>query len=197
MLPRRPLNSSLTAYRRRPRLRSAVDRESRHGVTELDLAMMQRALALADQAASMGEVPIGAVVYISPGAAAAGTVLAEAFNHREARSDPSAHAEFSAIVLAAKSRADWRLSDCTLAVTLEPCPMCAGLIVNARVGRVVYGADDPKAGAVRSLFTLLRDTRLNHRPAVIAGVCERECGARLTAFFQQLRQRRRNRGNHA
>ncbi len=197
MLPRRPLTSRVTVCRRRPRFRSAVDGESRHGVTELDQAMMRRALALADQAASMGEVPIGAVVYVSPGSPAAGTVLAEAFNQREKLSDPSAHAEFSAIVLAAKSRANWRLNDCTLAVTLEPCPMCAGLIVNARVGRVVYGADDPKAGAVRSLFTLLRDSRLNHRPSVIPGVCERECGARLTTFFRQLRQARRNRGNHA
>jgi tRNA(adenine34) deaminase len=145
--------------------------------------MMRRALQLARAAGAMGEVPVGALVYET----ATGSVLAEAHNRREIDADPSAHAEHIAIVQACKARADWRLVDCTLVVTLEPCPMCAGLIVNARLGRLVYGAPDPKAGAVDTLYTLTRDQRLNHRVEPIAGVCADEAAALLKDFFRRLR----------
>ena len=131
-----------------------------------DDTMMARALELAREAAAMNEVPVGAVVWETD----TGTVLGEGFNRREVDNDPSAHAEYVAIQAACKAVGDWRLNHCSLAVTLEPCPMCAGLIVNARVGRVVYGADDPKAGACRSLFELTTDARLNHRVELVAGV---------------------------
>lgn len=155
------------------------------GTTPADLEMMARAIALARDAAASGEVPIGAVVYETD----TGRVLAEAANTRERRRDPCGHAELLAIRDAAAAVGDWRLNHCSLAVTLEPCPMCAGAIVNARVGRVLYGADDPKAGAVRSLFTLLDDPRLNHRCVVIPGVEREACSAMLTAFFRSLRSR--------
>ena len=151
--------------------------------TPTDEAMMRRALALADDAAAIGEVPVGAVVYET----ATGAVLAEASNRRETDRDPSAHAEFIAIRDACASIGDWRLNHCSLAVTLEPCPMCAGLIVNARVGRVVYGADDPKAGAVRTLYEILTDERLNHRAEVVPGVLADDAAERLRAFFRRLR----------
>jgi len=155
--------------------------------TDLDLSMMARALALAKKAVAIGEVPIGAVVYET----ATGRVLAEAFNRREIDKDPASHAELTAIRAAAATIGDWRLNACTLVVTLEPCCMCAGLIVNARVGRLVYGADDPKAGAVRTLYSITGDRRLNHRPEVIAGVMAAEAGATLTEFFGGLREKRR------
>ncbi|MCK6477351.1 MAG: nucleoside deaminase [Phycisphaerales bacterium] len=165
--------------------------------TDLDDRMMNRAIALAEQAAARGEVPIGAVVYGSPGTADEGRIYAEAFNRREELRDPSQHAEFTAIVGAARQLGDWRLNHCSLAVTLEPCPMCAGLIINARVGRVIYGADDPKAGAVRSLYALLGDRRLNHRPVVIPHVREEPCSRLLSSFFARLRERRRERSGNA
>jgi tRNA(adenine34) deaminase len=158
--------------------------------TALDVDMMRRALALAEDAAKEGEVPVGAVVYDPR----SGEVIAQGANARERDRDPSAHAETIAVLKACRSRGDWRLNDLALAVTLEPCPMCAGLIVNARVGRVVYGAADPKAGAVRSLYTLLEDDRLNHRAIVVPGVLADECGALLTAFFRQLRSKRTDPG---
>jgi tRNA(adenine34) deaminase len=148
-----------------------------------DDAMMRRALELADIAAKQGEVPVGAVVFDH----VSGVVLAEGFNTRETTKEPHAHAEFLAIMRACQTRGDWRLNDCSLAVTLEPCPMCAGLIVNARVGRVIYGATDPKAGAVETLHQLLSDTRLNHRPVVIGGVLAAEASAALKTFFKALR----------
>lgn len=151
--------------------------------TQTDLTMMRRALALADEASAQGEVPVGAVIYETT----TGIVLAEARNTREGARDPSGHAEFTAIQQACKSISDWRLNHCTLVVTLEPCPMCAGLIVNARVGRVVFGASDPKAGAVRSLYELLEDDRLNHRAEVIEAVLADESSDRLKAFFRSLR----------
>lgn len=155
-------------------------------VTETDLAMMDRAIALARGAADRGEVPIGAVVYET----ATGKALAEGSNTRERERDPCGHAELIAIRAAAASIGDWRLNHCSLAVTLEPCPMCAGAIVNARLGRVLYGADDPKAGAVRSLFTLLEDERLNHRCVVIPGVEREACASMLSDFFRSLRDRK-------
>ena len=151
--------------------------------SDTDEAMMRRALRLAEQAAEQGEVPVGAVVYETE----TGTVLAEAANRRETDRDPSAHAEFIAIRAACAAIGDWRLNHCSLAVTLEPCPMCAGLIVNARVGRVVYGADDPKAGACRSLYELTTDTRLNHRVELVPGVLADEASDLLRAFFRARR----------
>ncbi len=153
--------------------------------SELDTAMMARALELADLAADEGEVPVGAVVYDT----ASGRVLGEGRNGRERERQPWRHAEFVAIQRACATIGDWRLNDASLAVTLEPCPMCAGLIVNARVGRVIYGAADPKAGAVDTLFELLTDERLNHRCEVIAGVEAEASAEKLRAFFARLRQR--------
>ncbi len=153
---------------------------------DLDRRMMTVALELARQAATIGEVPVGAVVYRTGD----GEVLGRGFNRREIDHDPTAHAELIAIREAAQRRGDWRLHDCSLAVTLEPCAMCAGLIVNARLQRVIYGADDPKAGAVRSLFRLADDARLNHRARVVPGVAAPECSALLRDFFRGLRTRR-------
>lgn len=163
----------------------------------LDITMMQRALALARNAAAIGEVPVGAVVYRSPGHPQAGAILGEGFNRRERDADPSAHAEHIAIVLAAKALGDWRLNGCSVAVSLEPCPMCAGLIVNARVERVVYGAADPKAGAVRSLWSVCDDNRLNHRARIINGVLADESASLLREFFADLRKARHIRDRQA
>ncbi|WUS98159.1 tRNA adenosine(34) deaminase TadA [Streptomyces sp. NBC_00708] len=140
---------------------------------------MRRALAEADRAAATGDVPVGAVVLGPDGA-----LLATGHNEREATGDPTAHAEVLALRRAAAALGDWRLSGCTLVVTLEPCTMCAGALVLARVGRVVYGARDEKAGAAGSLWDVVRDRRLNHRPEVIPGVLEAACADRLTAFFR-------------
>jgi tRNA(adenine34) deaminase len=128
------------------------------------------------------EVPVGAVIVHE------GRVIAAAHNQREQLRDPTAHAEMIAITQAAAQLASWRLEDCTLYVTLEPCPMCAGAIVQARIPRVVYGATDPKAGAVQSLFELLSDKRLNHQAEVVAGVLAERCGELLSKFFQQQRR---------
>ncbi len=155
-------------------------------VTPVDLAMMAHAIALGRAAGTAGEVPIGAVVYET----ATGAVLGQAANTREHDRDPCGHAELIAIRAAARAVGDWRLNHCSLAVTLEPCPMCAGAIVNARLGRVLYGADDRKAGAVRSLFTLLEDERLNHRCTVIPGVEGEACATMLSDFFRALRSSR-------
>ncbi|MFG2333610.1 tRNA adenosine(34) deaminase TadA [Streptomyces sp. NPDC048604] len=142
-------------------------------------AAMRLALAEADAAALGGDVPVGAVLLGPDGA-----VLAAGHNEREATHDPTAHAEVLALRRAAALRGEWRLTGCTLVVTLEPCVMCAGALVQARVDRVVYGAVDEKAGAAGSLWDLVRDRRLNHRPEVIAGVLAEECSAQLTAFFR-------------
>jgi tRNA(adenine34) deaminase len=158
--------------------------------TETDHAMMQRAIELAQQSADVGEVPVGAIVYDTH----AGDVIAQAHNTREMHNNPAGHAEFSAIQNACQQLGDWRLNHCTLVVTLEPCPMCAGLIVNARIGRVIYGASDPKAGAVRSLFELCDDRRLNHRCEIHTGVLGEQCAAQLSAFFQALRTKRSSEG---
>ncbi len=151
--------------------------------TPTDEAMMARAIAIAEKAGAGGEVPVGAVVYHTD----TGAVVSEGANRREIDASPSAHAEFLAIEQACRARGDWRLSDCTLVVTLEPCAMCAGLIVNARVGRLVYGASDPKAGAAGSLYRLTEDRRLNHRVTPITGVRAAECSALLRTFFAQRR----------
>jgi tRNA(adenine34) deaminase len=150
-------------------------------VSDVDLAMMRRALVLADEAAAMGEVPVGAVVYRGE------EIIAEAFNLREAENDPTAHAELIAMRKAGEVLGEWRLTGCSLAVTLEPCPMCAGALVNARVERVIYGAADPKAGACHTLYKIPSDTRLNHRVEIIRGVLEPECRRQLQAFFRERR----------
>lgn len=150
-------------------------------ITEIDEKFMREALAEASAAAAVGEVPIGAVVV------RAGEIVARAHNRRELDQDPSAHAEFSALCAAAQSLGRWRLSDCTVYATLEPCCMCAGLMVNARVGRCVYGAADAKAGALGSLYDLNADSRLNHRFNVTAGVLADECRAVLSGYFAGLR----------
>ena len=130
------------------------------------------------------DVPVGAVILDQ-----AGTILARARNRREADRDPTAHAEIVAIRQAASTLGTWRLTGLTLVVTLEPCTMCAGAVTLARLARLVYGAEDPKAGAVGSLWDVLRDRRLNHRPEVIGGVLADECGAVLREFFAARRQR--------
>jgi tRNA(adenine34) deaminase len=140
---------------------------------------MRLALDEAERAALSGDVPVGAVVL-----AADGTVLAAGHNEREATGDPTAHAEVLAIRRAAARLGRWRLTGCTLVVTLEPCTMCAGAIVQSRVDRVVYGARDEKAGAAGSLWDVIRDRRLNHRPEVLFGVLEQECSKQLTGFFR-------------
>ena len=150
-------------------------------ITEIDEKFMREALAEARAAAAVGEVPIGAVVVC------AGEIVARAHNRRELDQDPSAHAEFAALCAAARTLGRWRLSDCTVYVTLEPCCMCAGLMVNARVGRCVYGAADAKAGALGSLYDLNADSRLNYRFNVMAGVLADECRAVLSSYFAGLR----------
>lgn len=150
-------------------------------ITEIDEKFMCEALAEARAAAAVGEVPIGAVVVC------AGKIVARAHNRRELDQDPSAHAEFAALCAAAQALGRWRLSDCIVYVTLEPCCMCAGLMVNSRVGRCVYGAADAKAGALGSLYDLNADSRLNHRFNVTAGVLADECRELLSSYFGGLR----------
>ncbi|MFC5502553.1 tRNA adenosine(34) deaminase TadA [Lysinimonas soli] len=140
---------------------------------------MRAALAEAELAASTGDVPVGAVLLDADG-----SVLAVARNEREKTQDPTAHAEVLAIRRAAEVRGDWHLTDTTLVVTLEPCVLCAGAILSARIPRVVFGAWDEKAGAAGSVHDLLRDRRLNHRVEVIGGVLEQDCAALLTGFFR-------------
>ncbi|MFJ8931915.1 tRNA adenosine(34) deaminase TadA [Streptomyces sp. BH106] len=141
---------------------------------------MRQALAEAGLAAAGGDVPVGAVVLAPDGT----TVLARAHNERELTGDPTAHAEVLALRRAAQEVGEWRLTGCTLVVTLEPCTMCAGALVQSRVDRVVYGARDEKAGAAGSLWDVIRDRRLNHRPEVISGVLAEECATQLTRFFR-------------
>lgn len=143
---------------------------------------MRIALDLAREAAAEGEVPVGALVIDKDG-----QIIGTGANRREADQDPIAHAEILAIASAANRIGFWRLEDTTLFVTLEPCPMCAGAILNARIPRVVFGALDPKAGAVQSLYTLLDDERLNHRCEVEGGVLAEECSEILSSFFRNLR----------
>ncbi|MFF9170693.1 tRNA adenosine(34) deaminase TadA [Streptomyces sp. NPDC014776] len=141
---------------------------------------MRLALAQAERAARGGDVPVGALVLAPDGT----SVLATGHNEREVTGDPTGHAEILAIRRAAERLGEWRLTGCTLVVTLEPCTMCAGAIVQSRVDRVVYGARDDKAGAVGSLWDVIRDRRLNHRPEVIEGVLAAECAQQLTDFFR-------------
>jgi tRNA(adenine34) deaminase len=150
-----------------------------------DERYMRLALDQAIEAATADEAPVGAIIV------ADGRVIAVARNEREALRDPTAHAEMIAITQAAATLSNWRLENCTLYVTLEPCPMCAGAIVQARIPRVVFGALDPKGGAVRSLYRLLEDERLSHRVAVVEGVLREPCGQVLTDFFAAKRRAKR------
>ncbi|HEY2826569.1 MAG TPA: tRNA adenosine(34) deaminase TadA [Pirellulales bacterium] len=143
---------------------------------------MRLALAEAEAALAENEVPIGAVIVHGE------RVIAAAHNQREQLRDPTAHAEMIAITQAAQALGSWRLEGCALYVTLEPCPMCAGAIVQARVPLLVYGAADPKAGAVATLFQLLTDRRLNHQAQIVPGVLADQCGSLLTRFFQAQRK---------
>jgi tRNA(adenine34) deaminase len=150
--------------------------------SDADVAAIGAALDAARSDPAGGDVPVGAVV-IDP----SGQVIASAGNEREAAHDPTAHAEVIALRRAGAVLGSWQLTGCTLAVTLEPCTMCAGALVLARVGRLVFGAWDPKAGAVGSLWDVVRDRRLNHRPEVVAGVRADECAALLEQFFASRR----------
>lgn len=143
---------------------------------------MLRALAEAALAMNENEVPVGAVIVREE------RIIASAHNQREQLRDPTAHAEMIAITQAAEALGSWRLNHCTLYVTLEPCPMCAGAILQARIPRIVYGASDPKAGAIDSLYQMLRDARLNHRAETVGGVLAAECSEMLTRFFAAQRQ---------
>ena len=143
---------------------------------------MRLALQEAEAAEGENEVPVGAVIVHNER-----RIIASDHNRREQLRDPTAHAEMLAITQAAEALGSWRLDDCTLYVTLEPCPMCAGAILQARIPRVVYGASDPKAGAVQSLFNLLDDARLNHRCSVVSGILSESCGNILSRFFQRQR----------
>ena len=150
-----------------------------------DRAMMSRALELAAEARNLGEVPVGALVVRS------GRIISQAYNLRETLRDPTAHAERLALTWAGRALGSWRLDECILYVTLEPCTMCAGAVVLSRVTRLVYGAIDPKAGACESLYRLASDPRLNHRPQITAGVLAAECGEILKEFFQERRRFRK------
>jgi tRNA(adenine34) deaminase len=156
--------------------------EGGNQVGERELAFMRRALAAAELAGGRGEVPVGAVVVVGD------EVVAVAHNERETGGDPTAHAEILALRRAAAALGRWRLTDADLYVTMEPCPMCAGALVNARLRRLYFGCDDPKAGAVRTLYNLVEDSRLNHRVEVIRGVLAAEGAALLRGFFSRLRQ---------
>ncbi|QKS69612.1 nucleoside deaminase [Paenalkalicoccus suaedae] len=146
---------------------------------------MELALREADKAASIGEVPIGAVIVKDE------EIIATAYNRREASQMATAHAELLAIEEACRVTGSFRLDGCTLYVTLEPCPMCAGAIINSRLDRVVFGATDAKAGCCGTLYNLTGDTRFNHQPVVVSGVLEEETGTRLSTFFQSLRKEKR------
>ena len=150
-------------------------------LTSTDDAGMQAALREARAAFQEDEVPVGAVIVHD------GRIIARAHNQRETLQDPTAHAEMIAITQAAAALESWRLDGCTMYVTLEPCPMCAGALVLARLPRLVYGAADPKAGACRTLYSIVQDSRLNHRVEVTAGVLAEPCGSILTEFFRAKR----------
>ncbi|MGB7581405.1 MAG: tRNA adenosine(34) deaminase TadA [Sedimentisphaerales bacterium] len=147
----------------------------------IDEQYMRIAIAQAQIAEENGDVPIGAVIIHN------NTIIAKAYNQREQLQDPTAHAEIIALTQAAAALENWHLNDCTIYVTLEPCCMCAGALVLARIDRLVYGCDDPKTGAVKSLYNIVQDKRLNHRVEVTNGILTDECGALLTEFFKKRR----------
>lgn len=163
------------------------ERSSCEAVQDIDEAYMAHALRIAEAAADRGDVPVGAVVVLSD------RIVGIGGNRREVDADPTGHAEIVALREACRTLGRWRVDGATLYVTLEPCPMCAGAIVNARVARLVYGTDDPKAGAIRTLYRLCDDPRLNHRLEITAGVLADPSRALLQGFFQRARQRPRDR----
>lgn len=150
-----------------------------------DYFYMKQAVKEAVKAEEQGEVPIGAVIVFQD------RIIATGRNQREASQSAAGHAELLAIEQANKFLSSWRLEDCTLYVTLEPCPMCAGAIIQSRIPKVVYAAKDPKAGCAGTLMNLLDDSRFNHRAEVISGIMEEECGAMLSHFFRTLREQKR------
>lgn len=145
---------------------------------EIETTLMRQAIALAGRAGDAGDVPVGAIVVDE-----AGSVISEGFNTREVDADPAGHAEINALRVAARVRGTWNLSGCTLVVTLEPCTMCAGAIINSRISRVVFGSWDEKAGAAGSVRDVLRDARLNHTVEVFGGVLAEETSKQLTDWF--------------
>ncbi|MCA9195662.1 MAG: tRNA adenosine(34) deaminase TadA [Planctomycetales bacterium] len=162
--------------------RPYIDFDALDELSDGDHYFMRQAFAFAQQALEQDEVPVGAVVVHQ------NRVIGVGWNQREALQDPTAHAEMIAITQAAAALESWRLENCTLYVTLEPCPMCAGAIVQSRIGRVVYGAVDPKGGAVDTLFRIVDDPRLNHRAESTGGVMAQECSSILSYFFQKKRE---------
>jgi tRNA(adenine34) deaminase len=148
-----------------------------------DHQLMQEAIAQANAALALDEVPVGSVVFHIP----TGKIVGRGFNRRESDADPTAHAEILALREAAITMQTWRLDYCAIAVTLEPCPMCAGAIVNSRIAKLLYGCADPKAGAVRTLYQICDDARLNHRVEIIAGIEAEACAQLLKDFFQTQR----------
>jgi len=167
--------------RRRNAATLAAHKRGHEWLTNVDLKMMRRALNLARVAGLCGEIPVAAIVYRGE------EIISEAANDREASNDPAGHAELVALRLAGAKLGRWRLHDCRLAVTLEPCPMCAGAIVNSRLQALVFGASDPKGGAVGSLYHIPQDARLNHRLPCAAGVYKAEASGLLKGFFAQRR----------
>lgn len=170
------------------RLLSGLAAHAKLGRVSEDSVYMAECLRLARAAAERGDVPVGAIVVRD------GKIIGTGFNTRERDADPTGHAEIVALREACRSVDRWRVDGATLYVTLEPCPMCAGALVNARVARLVYGASDPKAGAVESLYEICTDTRLNHRLEVESGVMAEECAAVLRDFFRTARMRARAAG---
>jgi len=158
-------------------------------LSEQDRFFMQQALAEADIAESLGEVPIGAVIVLD------GQSVGRGHNLRETSQDPTTHAEVIAIRQAAKQLGSWRLLDCTLYVTLEPCVMCMGAIILARIPQLVFGCRDPKAGAVGSIYNFSEDERFNHQVQVREGILQQECSAQLSHFFRQLREQKKEQKN--
>lgn len=152
-----------------------------------DERYMEEALRIAEAAAAAGDVPVGAIVVLD------GEIIGRGGNRREVDADPTGHAEVVALREACRTKGRWRVDGATLYVTLEPCPMCAGTLVNARVARLVYGASDPKAGAVRSLYQLCDDPRLNHRMSITSGVLADRCAEQLRSFFRAARAKHKAR----
>ncbi|TLG77189.1 tRNA adenosine(34) deaminase TadA [Culicoidibacter larvae] len=151
-----------------------------------DIDFMREAIRLAKKAESLGEVPIGAIIVHD------NKVIARAYNTREKSQNALDHAEIKVIKKACEKLGTWRLNECTLYVTLEPCPMCSGAVIQSRVGRLVYGASDPKAGCTGSLMNLPADTRFNHNPEIVTDVLGDECGEMLTTFFRKIREKKKS-----
>jgi len=155
-------------------------------LNDADVRFMRVAIAAAEVAEENGDVPIGAVIVYKS------QIIGKAYNQREQLKDPTAHAEIIALTQAAAFLESWRLNGCTIYVTLEPCPMCAGALVLARIDRLVYGCDDPKTGACKSLYNIVQDERLNHKLEVTSGVLEEQCREQLQGFFARRRQENKN-----